>query len=276
MTLIELFQYAFFVRAIEAGIIVALLAPIIGIFLVLKRYSLIADTLSHVSLAGVALGFLLKINPLLTALAVTMVSALGIERLRAGRHIYGESALSLFLSGGLALATVLLSMGRGFNTELFSYLFGSLVTVTQTDVFMMAGLAAIIILVIAAFYKELVYISFSEESARVSGIPVDRINAILILLSAVTVALAIPVVGVLLISALIVIPVVTAMQLRLSFARTLLAAEVYSVASVLAGIVISASFDLSTGGTIVLVMLAAFLATTLLRGRAHDTGQKRP
>lgn len=265
MTLLDLFQYSFFVRAIEAGVIVALIGPLIGTFLVLRRYSLIADTLAHVSLAGVALGFLLKINPILSALAVTIVSALGIERLRESKSVYGESALSLFLSGGLALATVLISLGRGFDNALFSYLFGSIVTVTDTDVRMMALLGAVVVVTISAFYKELVYISFSEESAQVSGIPVRRINTVLILLSAVTIALAIPVVGVLLIAALIVVPVVTALQLRQSFARTLLFAECYSVGSVLTGIAISARFDLTTGGTIVLVMLALFLTTSLWR-----------
>lgn len=274
MSILQLLQYDFFVRAVEAGVVVAVIGPLIGTFLVLRRYSLIADTLSHVSLAGVALGFLLKINPLLTALVVTILSALGIERLRTTKHVYGESALSLFLSGGLALATILISLGRGFDSTLFSYLFGSIVTVTDTDVLMMTALAAIVAATVMMFYKELVYISFSEESARVSGLPVARINTMLILLAAVTIALAIPVVGVLLIAALIVIPVVTALQLRQSFTRTLFLAECYSVASVLIGVALSAMFNLSTGGTIVLTMLAMFIVTLALKESGASKTQK--
>ncbi len=259
MSIADIFQYGFFVRGLEAGIIVAFIAPLIGIFLVLRRYSLIADTLAHVSLAGVALGFLTGINPILTALGTTVLASLGIERLRSANRIYGESALALFLSGSLALATVLLSLGRGFNSNLFNYLFGSIVTVTQTDVYTIAALAVMVVLILSVFWKELVYITFSEESAKVSGIPTSRLNTMFVLLAAITIALAIPIVGVLLIAALIVIPVVSALQLRKSFVQTLLYAEGISLFSVIAGILIAFYLNLSTGGTIVLTMLAIFL-----------------
>ncbi|MDB5238090.1 MAG: hypothetical protein JWM46_360 [Candidatus Kaiserbacteria bacterium] len=255
----DILHYSFFVRGIEAGVIVAFIAPLIGIFLVLRRYSLIADTLSHVSLAGVALGFLFGVNPMWSAIGVTVVSSLGIEKLRTSKRVYGESALALFLSGALALATVLLSLGKGFNANLLNYLFGSIVTVTQTDVYTIAVLAVVVACVLFALYKELVYISFDEESARVSGIAVDRINRVLIVLAALTVALSIPVVGILLIAALIVIPVVAALQLRKSFLQTLVYAEVISVFSVVTGIFASFYLNLATGGTIVLIMLIVFL-----------------
>lgn len=257
--MLDLFQYGFVIRGLEAGIIVAIIAPLIGIFLVLRRYSLIADTLAHVSLAGIALGLLLGFNPILTALGVTVASSLGIERLRTTKRIYGESALALFLSGSLALATVLLSLGKGFTSNLFNYLFGSIVTVTQTDVYTVAALAIIVIVLLVAFYKELVYITFDEESAQVAGIPVRLINTVLVVLAALTISLAIPIVGVLLIAALIVIPVVTALQFRKSFMKTILYAECISLFSVIAGICISFYGNLSTGGTIVLVMLAIFV-----------------
>jgi zinc transport system permease protein len=257
--LLSIFQYGFVLRGLEAGIIIGLVAPLIGIFLVLRRYSLIADTLAHVSLAGIAAGFLLGLSPVFTALGVTVLASLGIERLRTSQRVYGESALALFLSGSLALATVLLSIGRGFNSNLFNYLFGSIVTVTRTDVYTMLILAALVVAALLLLYKELVYITFDEESARVSGIPVPRINRVLIILAAVTISLAIPVIGVLLIAALIVIPVIAALQLRQSFVRTILLAEGVSLFSVVAGIFVSFYFDLSTGGTIVLIMLAIFL-----------------
>ncbi len=257
MTL-SLFQYGFVIRGLEAGLIVGAIAPLIGIFLVLRRYSLIADTLAHVSLAGIALGLLLGVNPVISALGTTVVASLGIERLRTTKKVYGESALALFLSGSLALAIVLLSLAKGFNSGLFNYLFGSIVTVTTSDICIIAALAVAVVGLLFAFYKELVFISFDEDAARVGGIPTRSINTVLIILAALTVSLSIPIVGVLLISALIVVPVVTALQLRMSFVRTIVCAEAVSLFSVVAGIVASFYLDLSTGGTIVLIMLGIF------------------
>ncbi|MBI2459376.1 MAG: metal ABC transporter permease, partial [Parcubacteria group bacterium] len=191
----NIFQYSFMVRGLAAGVIVAIIAPLVGIFLVLRRYSLIADTLAHVSLAGIALGLLLKINPALTALAAAVLASLGIERLRASKKVYGESALALFLSGSLALAVVILSLAHGFNANLFNYLFGSLITVTANDLGLILVLAAIIILTLLVFYKQLVYVTFDEEAAKVSGLRTGLVNTILIVLAALTVALAIPIVG---------------------------------------------------------------------------------
>lgn len=267
--LLEIFQYGFLVRGLEAGVIVAIIAPLIGIFLVLRRYSLIADTLSHVSLAGIAIGLLLGINPIFTALGASLLASLGIERLRTKSKIYGESALALFLSGSLALAVVILSLANGFNSSLFNYLFGSIVTVTTTDVYTILILAAVVAIILFIFFKELVYTTFDEEAAKVSGIPTKFINILLIILAAFTVSLSIPIIGVLLIAALIVIPVITALQLRKSFVATIVYAEIISVFSVIAGIFTSYYFDLSTGGTIVLIMLAVFAAVSLLTRKSR-------
>ncbi|MFA5830792.1 MAG: metal ABC transporter permease [Candidatus Paceibacterota bacterium] len=255
---LDIFQYGFMVRGLEAGIIVALIAPLIGIFLVLRRYSLIADTLAHVSLAGIALGLMLGINPVYAAIGATTLSSVGIERLRTSKKIYGESALALFLSGSLAFGVVLLSIAKGFNINLLNYLFGSIVTVTMGDIYVMAVLAAIVSLALFLFYKELVYISFDEEAAMAGGIPVQFINFLLILLAALVVSLSIPIVGILLISALMVIPVITALQFKKGFTQTILCSEIISVFSVIFGIICAFYFNLSTGGTIVLVMLAIF------------------
>lgn len=261
--MLEIFQYSFVMRGLEAGLIISIIAPIIGIFLVLRRYSLIADTLSHVSLAGVAFGLLLKINPLITAIGATVLSSILIEKLRQSKKVYGESALSLFLSGSLALAIVLISFAGGFRVDLFNYLFGSLVTVRQSDVYMIGLLGAAVIGVIAAFYKELVYITFDEEAAKVSGLPVKFLNMLFIMMTALTISLAIPIVGVLLIAALIVIPVISALQFKKSFFQTILLAEAYSITSVLLGIIISFYLNLATGGTIVLVTILFFLLTLI-------------
>jgi len=262
---IDIFQYSFIVRGLEVGLIIGAIAPLIGIFLVLRRYSLIADTLSHVSLAGVAMGLLLQINPLITAIGAAVVSSVVIERLRLSKRVYGESALSIFLSGSLALAIVLISLANGFNVDLFNYLFGSIVTVKQVDVYLILSMGILVLLTIIAFYKELTYITFDEEAAKVGGIPTRFINILLIILTAFTVALAIPIVGILLISALIVIPVVTALQFRKSFLQTIVYAEIISVFSVLTGIIASYYLDLPAGGAIVLLILIIFVATLFVK-----------
>jgi zinc transport system permease protein len=263
--MLDLFHYSFVIRGFEAGLIIGIIAPLIGIFLVLRRYSLIADTLSHVSLAGVAVGLLLKINPLITAIIAAVASSLAIERLRLSKRVYGESALSLFLSGSLALAIVLISLSNGFKGDLLNYLFGSIVTVKSTDVLLIGVLGAVVIVLIVAFYKELVFTTFDEEAAKVSGIHTKFINILLIILAALTIALAIPIVGVLLIAALIVIPVVTALQFRNSFLQTIFLAEAVSIFSVIAGIILSFYLNLSTGGTIVLITIVLFIAAFLAK-----------
>lgn len=253
--MLNIFQYGFIIRGLEAGLIIGAIAPLIGIFLVLRRYSLIADTLSHVSLAGVAIGLLLGINPLITAILSAVLSSVVIERLRLSKRVYGESALSIFLSGSLALAIVLISLAHGFSVDLFNYLFGSIVTVKQTDIYIILVIGVLVLATIVIFYKELIYITFDEEAARVGGIPVRFLNTLLIILAAFTVSLAIPIVGILLISALIVIPVVSALQMRKSFIQTILVSEIISLLSVIIGMIGSFYLNISGGGTIVLLNL---------------------
>lgn len=261
----EILQYSFIVRGLEAGIIIALVSPLIGIFLVLRRYSLIADTLAHVSLAGVAIGLLLGVNPVVTAILASAISSVGIEKLRLTKKVYGESALAIFLSGSLAIAVVLIGLAHGFNVDLFSYLFGSIVTVNQTDLYTIAGVAVFVALILYLFFKELIYTTFDEEAAKVSGIPTKLVNYILVLLSALVISLSIPIIGVLLISALIVFPVITALQFKMNFKRTLLIAEVISVFSVISGIFISYYLNLATGGVIVLINLLLFVISLFLK-----------
>lgn len=254
----EIFQYTFMVRALATGLLIAGIAPLIGIFLVLRRYSLMADTLSHVALAGVAIGLFFKVPPIATALIAATVSAVSLERLRSTKRVYGETALSLFLSGSLALAIVLLGLGGGLNAQVFAYLFGSIVTVSVTDLITIGVLSAVVMVGLLWCYRELVFISFDEETARTSGIAVDRLNVWFMALSAVAITLAIPIVGILLVSALMVIPVVAALQLRTSFKKTLLLAEAISVGSTLLGLLLSFYFNIVPGGAIVLTMLVVF------------------
>jgi zinc transport system permease protein len=252
-------------RALLAGAIIGTIAPMIGVFLVLRRLSLIADTLSHVALAGVAGGLLLQTYPLAGALVAALVGAVGIERLRTSGRLFGEAALAIFLSGGFAVAVVLISLARGFNVDLFSYLFGAITVVQPRDLWVIMLLGLVVLGAVALLSKELFAITFDEESARVQGLPVDLLNLLLTVLVAVTVVVAMRIVGILLTSALLVIPAVTALRLARSFRATLVVAIACSLLSVLAGMILSFYLDIAAGGAIVLAALALFGAATLAR-----------
>lgn len=262
--MLDLFHYAFMTRAFIAGLIIAVIAPAIGAFLVVRRYSLMADTLAHVSLTGVAIGLLTNINPLITAIGTSVVAAIGIERLRSVRKLYGESILALFLTGSLAFATVLIGLARGFTVNLFSYLFGSITTVTAQDIWVIGGVGVVMLIVLLLLYKELFFVALDEELAQTHGIKVKWINILLVVMAALTVSLSIRIVGVLLIGALMVIPVITALQYGGSFKQTIGLAIIFSVISVVSGLLLSYYLNLASGGTIILVALAAFVLTLLL------------
>lgn len=264
--MLDFFQYSFIIRGLEAGILIAIIAPAVGIFLVLRRYSLLADTLAHVSLAGVAIGLLTGVHPLITAIIASGGSALAMERLRTAKRVYGDTALSLFLSGSLAVALILLGLGDGFNTSLFGYLFGSILTVTATDLLVIGLFAVIVAVLLPLFFKELLFITFDEEAAIVAGLPVGIVNAIFITLAAVVIAISIPIVGILLVSALMVIPVVSALQLKKGFRTTLFLAQAISVAATVAGIFASWFFNVPAGAAIVLGLLAVFAGIALFSG----------
>ncbi len=261
----EILQYGFMQRALLAGVMIGTIAPMIGVFLVLRRLSLIADTLSHVALAGVAAGLLFRTYPFAGALAAALLGAVGIERLRVSGRLFGETALAIFLSGGFAVAVVLISLAHGFDVSLFSYLFGAITVVQPADLLVMLALGLIVLAALAAFYKELFAITFDEESARVQGVPVDALNLLLAMLTAVTVVVAMRIVGILLTSALLVIPAATALRLASSFRATLFIAAVCSIAAVLVGMVAAFYFDIAAGGAIVLTALVVFGAVTLSR-----------
>jgi len=263
--MLEIFQYDFMVRAFIVGVIVGIIAPLIGTFLVVRRLSLMAETLAHVSLLGVAIGLFANIQPVLTATLTAVGVSIGVEKIRTTKKIFGESALALFFSGSLALAAILISLAQGFNRSLFSYLFGSIATVTATDLILIAVLAVIIVLTLILIYKELFLVSFDDELARINGVNAEIINLVLIVLAAITVSLSIRIVGILLIGALMVIPVVTAIQLAKSFKQVLVIATGISLISVIAGLFLSYNFDLASGGTIVIVALVFFLLSLIIK-----------
>jgi zinc transport system permease protein len=261
----EFLAYDFMQRAFAAGALTALICPAIGVFLVPRRLSLIADTLAHVALAGVALGLLLGVSPLLGALVITLLGAAGIEGLRARGALSGDASLAVFLSGGFALAVVLISLARGFNADLFAVLFGSILTVSPTDIWLIGALAAVVGATIGTFYRQLFAVTMNEELARTSGVPVAILNLILTLLTALTTVVAMRMVGVLLVSAMIVIPTLTGFALGRSFRQAMAIGIAMALVSVASGLIAAYYLRLAAGGAIVLTALLIFAAASLAR-----------
>jgi len=261
----EFLEHGFMQRAFAAGALTALICPAIGVFLVPRRLSLIADTLAHVALAGVALALLTGLSPIAGALVVTVVGALGMERLRARGALSGDAALAVFLSGGFAVAIVLIGLAQGFNADLFAILFGSILTVSPTDLWLIAALAAAVGAAIAVFYKHLFAVTLNEDLARTSGVPVDGLNLMLTLLTALTTVVAMRMVGVLLVSAMIVIPTLTGFALARSFRQALGIAMAMALVAVVAGLIAAYYLRLAAGGAIVLTALLIFAAASLAR-----------
>ena len=263
--MLNIFQYDFMVRAFLSGIIIAIIAPLIGCFLVVRRYSLLADTLAHVSLVGVAIGLLTGGNPIITATATSIVASLGIDYIRTSKQVVGESVLALFLSGSLAMASILISISHGGGTNLFSYLFGSITTVLPEDLYFMLGLGIAVILIVTAFYKQFFLLSFDEELAKADKMNIKLFNTMIIIMAAIAVSVSMRIVGVLLIGALMVIPATTAMQFALSFKKTLLLSIFFSLISVITGLLTSFYLGLASGGTIVMVSLLLFVLSLTLK-----------
>jgi zinc transport system permease protein len=261
----EFLEYGFMHRALAVGAVTALICPAIGAFLVPRRLSLIADTLAHVALAGVALGLLAGISPTLGALVVTLAAAVGMERLRARGALQGDAALAVFLSGGFALAVVLISLARGFNADLFAILFGSILTVSPADVWLIAGLGTVVGAALAASYRQLLAVTLNEDLAHTSGVPVAALNLMLTLLTALTTVVAMRMVGVLLVSAMIVIPTLTGFRLGRSFRQAIALAMAAALVAMLGGLVAAYYLRLAAGGAVVLLALGLFAATALAR-----------
>lgn len=274
LDMMELFQYTFMQRALIAGAVMAVIAPLIGTFLVVKRYSLLADTLSHVSLFGVAIATLAGIHPTLGAFAASSIAAVGMERLRERRGLFGESVLALFLSGSLAFALLILSASHGAQVNLMSYLFGSITTVTSVDVVSIVGCGFLVIFLVAVFFKRFFLVAYDEEFAAGSGASTSAINMLLMLLAAVTVSLSMRMVGVLLIGALMVIPPLAASQLGKSFARTVGYAILFSLFAVGVGLTASFYLNVPSGAAIVVVALVLFGATCITQSISSSQGSR--
>lgn len=252
--------------ALAAGVVVGACAPLIGVFLVQKRLSLMGDGIGHTAFAGVAAGLLLDVWPVWSALVVAVAGALAIEWLRSRHHATGDLALALLFYGGIAFGVVLVSQAGEGTLNVVPYLFGSILTVSAGDVWVVVAIGATIVASIACFGRALFTIVLDEESARVAGIPVDLVNALLAVLTAVTVVAAMRVVGVLLVAALMVLPVATSRLLAHSFKQTIGVAVLVGTGSAIAGLAAARIWALAPGGSIVLTAAAAFAVTALATG----------
>ena len=262
---LEILTYGFMQRAIISGIAIALLCSVVGLFLVLRRYSLFGDAVAHSAFGGIAAGLFIGIYPLWTAYIVAVGSALIITRIKSSYKISGDASVAVLLSSGIAVGLVLISFSGGFTVDILSFLFGSILLVSAEDTVIILGLTGAILIVILLLYRELVYSTFNEEQAKVSGIPVEKLNYLIVFLAGITVVTSIQLVGILLISALFVIPNVTAIMYGKSFKQTALLSIAFANISVVGGIFLSYYLDITPSGTIVLLSIAIFGITMLLR-----------
>ncbi|MFE9168027.1 metal ABC transporter permease [Streptomyces kebangsaanensis] len=278
----ELLNYAFMQRALLAAVLVGITAPAIGIYLVQRRQPLMGDGIGHVAMTGVGLGFLLSASPVWMAAAVSVLGAVLMELIRWYGRTRGDIALAMLFYGGMAGGVMFINLAPGgSNANLMSYLFGSLSTVSQSDVVAIFLLAAFVVLVTLGLRRQLFAVGQDEEFARVTGLPVRALNLLTAVTAAVTVTVAMRVVGLLLVSALMVVPVAAAQQLSRSFAATFAIAVAIGVSVTIGGTITSYYQDVPPGATIVLLTIAAFialtaLATPLARRRARALAAARP
>ncbi len=260
------FEREYMQLALLAGLVVGVTAPLMGTFMVQRRMSLMGDGIGHLAFAGVALGYLIDVDPVITALIFSVAGAVGIEQLRALRRTAGDQALALFFYSGIALGVVLLSAAKALNANLFTFLFGSILTVDRGDLALVGGLGIAALAIVAGLFRGLVAVSIDEEAARVSGLPVTQLNVALAALAGVTIAISMQIVGILLIAALMVLPVITASRLATSLQGSLALSIALGLTSVLAGLTASYYLDLAPGGAIVLFSAGLFVLTLALEG----------
>jgi zinc transport system permease protein len=258
-------EYAFMRRAMVAAVLVGLTAPAIGVYLVQRRLSLMGDGIGHIALTGVGVGVLLGRSPVLFAVITSAVAGIGIELIRSRGRTSGDVALAMLFYGGIAGGVFLIGLSSG-SVNLDSYLFGSLLSVSTGDLWVIAVLSVLVLAVTLGLRRELFAVCHDEEYARVTGLPVRLLNILIAVIAAVTVTVAMRVVGLLLVSALMVVPVATAQQVSRSFRATVSGGMVVGVVVALSGVVVSYQADVAPGASIVVLAIAVFVMATLLTG----------
>lgn len=266
-----LFQYEFLQNAFIVGVLIGLLAPLLGVFIVVRRLSLIADALSHVTLAGIAASLFVQkkfltfatFNPIYIGMAFSIVGSLFIEKLRTVYKHYQELAIPIILSGGIGLSVIFISLADGFNTDLFSYLFGSVSAVSRTDVWTISIIFFIVLAVIFLFYKEWFILSFDEEYAQVSGVKVKALHFVFIVLVALVIAASMRIVGILLVSSLMTLPVAASIRIAKGFKQALWLSVAFGEFAVIVGLFLAYYLNLAPGGTIVLLAVCILIGAIM-------------
>lgn len=268
MNLLEILSYGFIQRALLAGTLIALLCSVLGVFLVLRRMSLIGDGLAHVTFGSTAIALALKLYSamsLLVSMPVVLLASLGILKLTEKNRLSGDAAIGIVSALGISVGIILASVGGGYNVDLLSYLFGNILSISREEVMIAALLCVGVLLLLTLYYQELFAIAFSEELAKVSGIRTSFINSVLVLLTALSVVLAMKLVGIMLISSMLIVPAASALQLARGFRVCIVLAAIQGCGSVIIGIIISILTNLPASATIVVVNLTLFLISYLVR-----------
>lgn len=265
MDTLDLLSYGFIQRALLAGSLIALACSPLGVLLVLRRLSLIGDGLAHVTFGSAALALFLNQHPLVVSIPVVMAGSLGIMKLTERARLYGDAAIGVVSAVGIAGGVLVASSSGGFNVDLFSLLFGSILATSTTEVILSGVLTAVVIGTVVRYYRELFASTFDDQLAKVSGVRTSRFNALLVLLTAATVVLAMRVVGIMLTSALIVMPAVTALQVAWSFRSAIVASCLCSLASVVIGIFGALYLNLPPGAVVIIANFLLFLAALVYR-----------
>lgn len=260
-------QYSFMQNAFLAAIIISILYPTIGMFLVLKRHSMMGDTLSHASFAGVAIGLLVGINPIIGALIFTSIAAVFVETLKTYYRKYSELILAITLTLSVGIAITIISMGKA-SANVSSYLFGSILTVSKQDLMVILIVGIIVLAILALFYNQLIYATFDEEGAAIAGIRVKTLNYVFAILVGATISLSLRIMGILVLSSMMVIPVATSLQLGKGFKRTLLYAIVIGLIDILGGLILSYYINSAPGGTIALTSVFMLFVVLLFKKAA--------
>lgn len=258
----EVFQYEFMQRAFIASTAIAVFAPILGLFLILRRQSLMSDTLSHISLAGVALGYLLGFNPTITTAILVAIAALFLEYLRQVYADYSDISVAILMSGGMALSLLLMSRVES-AANISSYLFGSIVTISPTQIYMLIGLAIAIVLAYIIFHKPLYVLTFDEDTAYTSGLPTKTMSVIFSVVTGIAISVVMPIAGSLLVSAIMILPAAIAMRVMKNFNSVIITASIIALVGMYGGLIISYYVDTPPGATIAAIFVVIFGLQTL-------------
>lgn len=261
--MLEIFTYLFIQKALISGIAISIACSMLGLFLVVKRYALFGDAISHITLSGVSIGIFLNIYPLWTSIITSTIASLGIIRLRKSTKLHGDTIISILLLSGVAFAVLFISISNGFTSDLFSYLFGNILLISNEDFITALIASSIIIASILILKDRLYYIAISVEQAKLSGIKVDLIEYIFMILASVIAIVAIRLVGILLVSAIIVLPNAASLMLGKGFKFTMLASIIISVTSVVIGIISSYYLDIAPSSMIVIIGLVTLLGIVI-------------